>query len=234
MRFRICALSRAVAVFILAAAAGCVSANGSRDSTGRELPPLTRAVYPDDVGKYIKHVVVIIQENRSFDNFFSGYPGADAPSYGYGVDDGKRVKIALHRITFEHEPNLSHLYEAGITDWNRGAMDGFSKWGLNHDDAAYAFVDREEVAPYWTMAQQYVLADHMFPTEFGPSWTGHMTLIAGTDNLKPKLALADFASGPYNSCDSPDKSKTTTVDARRHIGYHTGPYPCFTQFATMA
>jgi phospholipase C len=147
---------------------------------------------------------------------------------------GQRIRIPLHQITFEHGPNLSHLYEAAILDWRHGTMTGFSKWGFDHDDAAYAFVERSEVAPYWTMAQQYVLADHMFPTEFGPSWTGHMTLIAGTDSLTPRLALADFASGPYNSCDSPPQSHSTTVNVRRHIGYHTGPYPCFTQFATMA
>jgi phospholipase C len=227
-------LSQAAAVFVLALGFGCGSASQPRVFAQQALPPLARTADQSDVAKYIKHVVIIIQENRSFDNFFAGYPGANAPTYGYGMRYGQRIRIPLHQITFEHGPNLSHLYEAAILDWNHGTMTGFSKWGFDHDDAAYAFVERSEVAPYWTMAQQYVLADHMFPTEFGPSWTGHMTLIAGTDSLTPRLALADFASGPYNSCDSPPQSRTTTVNVRRHIGYHTGPYPCFTQFATMA
>ena len=39
-------------------------------------------------GQYIKHVVVIIQENRSFENFFAGYPGADAPMFGCAGPSG--------------------------------------------------------------------------------------------------------------------------------------------------
>jgi phospholipase C len=181
----------------------------------------------------IKHIVVIIQENRSFDNFFAGYPGADAPTYGYGEVSGKRVTIPLHPITFDG-PNLPHAWQNAIVEWNNGKMDGFSKYGQNGDDAAYAYVARSWIKPYWRMAHKYVLADHMFPTEFGPSWTAHLTLVAGTDNLNPDLAVADFSSSGYNSCDAQPGAKVTTVNQYRHVSLDSGPYPCFNQFNTMA
>jgi phospholipase C len=220
--------------FIVLICAGC-SSSGSSNVEPQSAPPLSRVRNgPSTVSGKISHVVVIIQENRSFENFFAGYPRADAPTWGWALSDGKRVKVNLHQITFEVGPNLSHLWKAGINDWQNGDMDGFSKYGLHHDDAAYAFVERSQVQPYWDMAKQYVLAAHMFPTEFGPSWTGHITLVAGTDNLSPDLAVADFSSGAFNSCDSPQGTQTSTVDQYRHEDIDGGPFPCFTQFRSMA
>jgi phospholipase C len=202
---------------------------------------------------YISNVIVIIQENRSFENFFAGYPGANAPTYGCGLPtNGKRSNapkrqtstgcpvgdqvIPLHQVTFEKEPNLSHLFEAGIIDWNNGNMDGFTNWGrgAHLHDAAYAYIEPSEVAPYWTMAQQYVLADNMFPTEFGPSWTGHLTLVAGTDSLSSDVALADFATGSHSNCKAAAGTHTTIVNSERVVQHGTGPYPCLDQFNTMA
>ena len=104
-------------------------------------------------------------------------------------------------------------------------MDGFSKFGHNGADAAYAYIERSQVQPYWDMANQYVLADHMFPTEFGPSWTAHLTLIAGTDNVQPNplRALVDFSDGAYNSCDSPRGTKTDIIDQNRKELFFAGP-----------
>lgn len=201
----------------------------------------------------ISHVVIVLQENRSFEDFFAGYPGADAPMTGCGAPQSEHgsarrpapasIKcppgddaIRLHQVTFKSNPNLEHLFQAALIDWNDGKMDGFSHWGLYgryHHTAAYAYVDRAEVAPYWSLAHQYVLADAMFPTEFGPSWTAHLTLVAGTDNIGDKLALADFADGK-SSCKAAPGTKTTTVNARRVIARETGPFPCLDQFNTMA
>ncbi len=217
----------------LIVASGC--GGGSGGSVAAPQPPIAQTPPPGGRGRIpIKHVVVIIQENRSFENFFAGYPGADAPMFGYAQGQGgKRTKVALHQVLLQRSPNLAHVWGAAITDWHNGQMDGFSSYGQDHDDAAYAYVKRSQLKPYWTMARQYVLADHMFPTEFGPSWTAHITLVAGMDNLKPGLALANFADG-HNSCEAQPGTRTTTVNRRRHVSFATGPFPCFTQFNTMA
>ncbi len=212
-------------------------------------PPLPSAGAPLNSGAHgrISHVIVMIQENRSFENFFAGYPGANAPTYGCGIgdrgdhqltDDGCPSgdhRVDLHEVKFEKEPNLSHEFESALIDWHNGKMDGFSHSGLGSHagTAAYAYIKRSQVQPYWDMAGQYVLADKMFPTEFGPSWTAHLTLVAGTDNLSDNLALADFADGRSN-CNAPGGAKTTTVDENRVIRRASGPYPCLDQFNTIA
>ncbi len=195
-------------------------------------------------GQYIKHIVVIIQENRSFENFFAGYPGADAPMFGCAGPSGLKSQrpnascpagdtiIPLHSITYD-SVSLSHNWHSSIGDWDHGNMDGFNAVGLK-GTAAYAYVARPLIKPYWTMAQQYVLADHMFPTEFGGSFTGHLTLIAGTDNLRPEKAEVDYPSVAPDDCDSPPGTRSSTINWRRHESRFTGPFPCFTQFNTMA
>ena len=72
-------------------------------------------------------------------------------------------------------------------------MDGFPK-------VAYAFVNRSDIRPYWTMAQQYTLADQMFPTTHGQSWSAHIDLIASTTNLSRSKAMVDFPSASPWDC----------------------------------
>ena len=89
-----------VTVAFLAAAlvSGCASGRlaGSSAAGSDALPPAVPmgAVADLPIGHYIKHVVVIIQENRSFDNLFQGYPNADTQSYGLAkMPSGKVEKL---------------------------------------------------------------------------------------------------------------------------------------------
>ncbi|MBV9264269.1 MAG: hypothetical protein JO324_08105, partial [Candidatus Eremiobacteraeota bacterium] len=113
------------------ALASCSSARSLPAAPAGALPPggaNPNASVP--IGKYIKHVIVIIQENRSFENFFAGYPGADAPLYGYALKNGKRIQVPLHQITFQG-PDLRHDWYSATHDWDNGAMDGFDEFGKN-------------------------------------------------------------------------------------------------------
>ena len=80
-------------------------------------------------------------------------------------------------------------------------MDGFNLNVSGSNAAgryAYSYVDRRDVAPYWKMAQEFTLADHMFPTTHGQSWSAHIDLIASTTNLSPTKAMVDFpANAPW-------------------------------------
>jgi phospholipase C len=183
-------------------------------------------------GNYIKHVVVVIQENRSFDNLFDGFPGADTSPYGY-LHNGTKVRLQQIRFVVR---DMDHYFSTGVMDWDHAKMDRFD---LNPAAAggtigrfAYSYLKRSAVAPYWTIARRYVLADHMFPTMFGPSFTAHLTLIAGTADLNPRLSAADLPTGSPWGCDSPSGTVTETVNIDRLI--RDGPAPCFTQFRTMA
>jgi phospholipase C len=115
-------------------------------------------------------------------------------------------------------------------------MDGFEQNCTDDGRPAglltYSHLRRDLVAPYWEMAKQYTLADHMFPTMFGPSFTAHLDIISGNTNLDPTHSLADLPTTTPWGCDAPSGTTTTIIDTQRNE--HTGPFPCFTQFRTMA
>ena len=142
----------------------------------------------------IQHVVIIIQENRSFDNLFQGAPGADTQSYGY-LSNGKKVNLGV--IRFETTWDLDHSSTSFFAACNgkgsypgtRCRMNGFDKEyaGCGHagyppcpiKHPQYAYVPAIETKPYFDMAAQYVLADRMFASDFdASSFVAHQYLIA--------------------------------------------------------
>ena len=181
--------------------AGCSSSGSTPAVLTRALPK------SGSPSQYISHVVVIIQENRSFENFFTGYPGANAPASGCAIPEkharpgitraGSRdcppgdTSVALKPITFD-SVDLGHDWQTSQVSWDNGKMDGFSKFCCHGGPyPAYSYVKQSLIKPYWDMAQQYVLADEMFPTEWGGSFTGHLMLIAGTDDIDQSPSEAE-------------------------------------------
>jgi phospholipase C len=227
---------QALAVTALAVTAAC-GANAPHDA---EVPTVVRAsaVSP---GTYIKHVVIVVQENRTFDNLFYGFPGADSAAYGY-THTGRKVPlraIGFKEIVGGVYPDPYHVWRTAIAGWDGGKMDGFDLnifgvTGLPVGTYPYSHVKRSEVEPYWRMAQQYVLADHMFPPILSASYTGHLSLIAGTANIDPKHSEVDVPSRVPWGCTAPAGAVTSLVDSHRVVQQGAGPFPCLTQFRTMA
>jgi Phosphoesterase family len=131
---------------------------------GSAVVPAVRSALPAPRNP-LKHIIVVVQENRSFDNIFAGFPGADAPTFGYDSSGGL---VPLRPKNFTG-PDLAHTWQMALTEWDQGKMDGFNleQFGDRFGGApagtyTYAYIDRSIVKPYWTMAQRYVLADHMF------------------------------------------------------------------------
>ena len=238
---------------------GCSSPGAGSTETHVALPPVGPS--GGSASKYISNVIVVIQENRSFENFFAGWPGANAPMSGcYSPSpqpSGNAVVepagqyerpaasvscpprdsvVPLHQVTFENNSDLEHDWGSSMIEWNNGQMDGFSAYGTKQGRyQAYEYIEHSQIQPYRLMAKQYVLADEMFPTEFGGSFTGHLTLIAGTDDIKlPSEAEVNFPSHAPDDCDSPPGTKSSYLTPNRVVHFFDGPFPCFGQFNTIA
>ncbi len=252
-----CSRPTIVILAALALLGGCSSTSVNEPAfPGTSTPALNRRI----PGK-ISNIIVIIQENRSFDDFFAGYPGANAPMTGCGVTTSGiarkavaplpvpattggsgcpsgDIPIPLREVNFKDNPDIRHDWYSSMLEWNNGNMDGWTRLPKKHNHyAGYVYENHGDVAPYWTMARQYVLADAMFPTEFGGSFTGHLTLVAGTDDIKlPGSAEVDFPNNPPDDCDSPPGTVSSylTKDPYRKEHKYKGPFPCFDQFNTMA
>jgi phospholipase C len=185
----------------------------------------------------IKHVVIIVQENRTFNNFFSGYPGAVSSRAGKGFDGSI---IPLTPITFA-AAGLSHGYTPEVDAYNRGKMNGFALYPPGQILGsfapprfyAYSYVERSLIEPYWDMAQQYTLADHMFPTEWGASFTGHQMLFAGTTQVLPNAVEVETPSKQPWDCNAPAGTVTSLLTNKKVYLQFKGPFPCFS-YASIA
>ena len=195
---RSCVLSALAATTLLAGCGG-----GSSVSPA----PPTPAPVPTNATT-IKHIVIIMQENRSFDNLFNGFPGADTVQSGMSAGQS----VTLQPVPFEQGTDVDHSHTGWWKDWDNGLMDGFTHPKVSYPtpNFPYAYVPQAETVPYWTLAKDYTLGDRMFQSNTGPSFVAHQYMIAGqsadadenpADSEKPK-ALATWG------CDA---TSTTTV-----------------------
>ncbi len=135
----------------------------------------------------IKHVVVIMQENRSFDSYFGTFPGADGIPKNACVPDPQHAGTCVR--PFPDHANVNgggpHSQPNATADLADGKMDGFiaqaesaRRGCLNPLDPActnaptddvMGYHTQSDIPNYWSYAQNYVLQDHMF--EPNASWS---------------------------------------------------------------
>jgi phospholipase C len=188
----------------------------------------------------IKHVVLMVQENRTFNNLFATFPGATGTTVGKELvkigSTYKKKSIELAKVPLEDRHSLTHLYAAYQTAYNGGAMDAFNLIkavvsGKNEGKAPYQYVDPAQVQPYWTMASQYALADEMFETQGSGSFTAHQDLIRGGTAIDSTHSVIDdpSSSGAWG-CDSPAGTKTSLITTSLQYLKDKGPFPCTSDF----
>jgi phospholipase C len=83
------------------------------------------------------------------------------------------------------------------------------------------------------MAKRYVLADRMFSTQFDASFVAHLDLIAGTSSVSPTTSETGLPTAMPWGCGAPVGTTTSLLHRGRELSPN-GPFPCFTQFATLA
>jgi len=133
----------------------------------------------------ITHVVYIVQENRSFDNMFQGYPGADTVSSGKN-SKGRTIELQPRSLTPAYDINhdADAMFAAcngtGKLPGTKCRMDGFDNEGSVGGPAnpEYVYVPHNESKPYFDMAHEWVLADRMFQSQLDESFVAHQYIIA--------------------------------------------------------
>ena len=148
----------------------------------------------------IKHIVVLMQENRSFDQYFGTYPGANGIPMSNGVPtacDPDPVRGSCQRPYVNHTDDQQggpHTAQSAVTDIDGGKMDGYiaaAEGGAqNCTDptnpvCASARIDvmgyhtRTDIPNYWTYAQNFVLQDRMFEPNSSWSLPEHLFQVSG-------------------------------------------------------
>jgi phospholipase C len=166
------------------------------------IAPLMRAA--GNTATPIKHLVVIFQENVSFDHYFGTYPMATNPTGepafharpGTPTVNGlmnaglltnnpnaanpKRLdRVASQLVTCDQD----HNYKDEQSAFNHGLMDKFVETvaggGCTDKSIVMDYYDGNVVTAIWNYAQHFAMSDNSFSTTFGPSTPGALNLISG-------------------------------------------------------
>jgi phospholipase C len=188
--------------------------------------------YPQTIpAQSFKHIIIIVQGNRTPDNMFGSgpsstgtgcgvedpfEPGVDIENGGYGYVPitttlRQRELICNAPLSLNDAPlDPFHTNVAWNNDYHNGNMDGFC-WEYNTPTAnppcpSYSFVQRSDVQPYFDLATGYGFANYMFETNEGPSFEAHQFLFTGTSApvapKDPNNYYIDFVAENANFTDS--------------------------------
>lgn len=169
----------------------------------------------------IKHIVIIMQENRSFDSYFGTFPGADGIPMQNGVptvcvpDPANNTCIKPYHDTSDKNAGGPHGQANAAADIDGGKMDGFigqaeqsgknceannpnCSGGTQTDVMGYH--TDQEIPNYWTYAKDFVLNDHLFESNASWSLPEHLYLVS---EWSAKCSQAGNPQSCVNALQSP-------------------------------
>jgi phospholipase C len=181
---------------------------------------------PVGIGR-IQHIIFIVKENRTFDNYFGTYVGADGATTA--------ITSTGQSIPLTHMPDpvprdICHEWECAIFSSNGGKMDRFDLLpgaSLNGDLLAFTQLTQQDLPNYFTYANNFVLADRAFSSLQAGSFGNHLYTIAAQSG---GAFAVPQPSGAAWGCDA---TPNTTVLMLNEDESVTAPLPCF-DFQTLA
>jgi phospholipase C len=201
----------------------------------------TETAYP------IRHVVVIFQENVSFDHYFATYPNAanlagEPPFYPKpntptvnGLNEAlltaNQNTLQPQRIDRSHvnTADQDHNYQAEQQAFDHGLMDQFVQFTGTPETGGPTkvmdYYDGNVVTGLWYYAQYFAMNDNSYGTCFGPSTVGALNLISGNTHGAtgtPADLLADTVDGTVIDDPQPTPDSATTRDKVQMAGTNVG------------
>jgi phospholipase C len=202
-------------------------------SLGSAAAPAAAQV-PQGIHK-IQHVIVIMQENRSFDSYFGTFPGADGVPMANGhptvcVPDPLHGHcVAPYHTSIDANHGGPHGEVAAINDINGGAMNGFIEEAqrpgitpckipndpvcqIPGETDVMGFHDGGEIPNYWAYAKNFVLQDRMFEPNLSWSLPQHLFMVSGWSALcsitNDPMSCSNALESPANPPDYGNTKKT--------------------------
>lgn len=194
----------------------------------------------------IKHIVVIMQENRSFDSYFGTFPGADGIPMSNGVPTVCSPDPATGGCDKPfHDPTDKnaggpHGQTNATADINGGAMNGFvaqaegAKNSCAPNDPACAagsttdvmgYKTGADIPNYWSYAKDFVLQDHLFESNASWSLPSHLYMVS---EWSAKCSTSGDPQSCINALESPgnppdfNSTVKNTIIGKCRTGLKTG------------
>jgi phospholipase C len=215
------------ALLVAAAAVPLVCGQGPGDASP------ARTASPDPIHK-IRHVVILMQENRSFDSYFGTFPGADGIPMRNGrprpcLPDPRRRRCQRpYHDGRDINQGGPHGRPSHNTSVDHGRMDGFIR-AVRRDVPrgpvdVMGYHDDREIPNYWRYARRYVLQDRMFEPTSAWSFSEHLFLVSGwaaqCSDLRDPMSCRNRVNGPVDH-DDPRAAWTdlTYLLHRHHVSW---------------
>jgi phospholipase C len=122
----------------------------------------------------IKHIVFIIKENRTFDNLFGTFPGADGATTAT-LSTGQT--IPLGRTPDSLSRDIDHSWSGTLQAMDYGKMDRFDAGrdcNMNGDLLCLTQYQQKDIPNYFAYANHFVLSDRTFASTKAPSFPNHL------------------------------------------------------------
>ena len=151
----------------------------------------------------IKHVVIIVKENRTFDHLFGTFPGANGTTMG--KHRGRTFPLYPGKYVFPVR-KIPHTYREALRDWDQGKMDGFND-GDRVRPLVYSQYTKDQIPNYWRWAERFVLSDNFFSSVLSRSFPNHLFTIAASSAGTHDVPFPHLKGpgGAYTwGCDSQD------------------------------
>ena len=196
------------------------------------LPALAQGKKSGDITQ-IQHIIFLVRENRSFDQYFGLFPGADGTTTGL-LSNGQT--ITLGRATDATPQDLCHTQNCAELGIDNNNMDGFDLLvggNKSNEFIAYTEMWQQDIPNYWAYAQNFVLADHMFSSAHSDSFPNHLYTVGATSDGVINI--------PFPPPDNPteqnyswgcDTYADVTVQQIDDLGNIDSVFPCF-DFAVL-
>jgi phospholipase C len=158
----------------------------------------------------VDHIVILMQENRSFDHYFmklpeNGQPDVAVAPPSFTNPDSVGTPIAPFHDDRHCFVDTNHEWGGSHVQYNDGQMDGFvitnDGWGSppphpfsdsTSGVRAMAYYDATDLPFYYFLANEFSIADHYFCSLLGPTWPNRMYLYAGSSRGLTTNGLAEF------------------------------------------
>src|SRR5215469_4476676 len=203
---------------------------------GTSSTPNTQKTYA--IKTPIKHVVVIMQENRSFDSYFGTYPGADGLPRANGTfttcspDPQTTTCVAPYHDPSDKNGGGPHGAPNAVADIHSGKMDGFQASAENGQRGCgnvndprctnatrpdvMGYHDAREIPNYWQYAQDFVLQDHMFEPNASWSLPEHLFMVS---EWSAKCSVKGDPQSCVNALQNPQQLAATNVNGTNDPNY---------------